>query len=298
LVTGQRAIDGFLTLGLGQRVGLFAGSGVGKSTLLGEITKYAHCDCAVVALIGERGREVRPFIEQVLGARGLARSVVVVATSDQSPLLRIRAARTAVALASDFRDQGKNVLFVLDSITRLASAQREIGILLREPPTARGYTPSVFGLLTAILEQLGTNERGSITGIISVLVDGDDTEEPISDAVRSIVDGHIVLDRQLAERGHYPAIRISRSLSRVFDLVCTAEHRAAAEALRAAMAVYDDFADMIRLGMYQPGTTPQIDRAMKLMPELERFLCHPPGEISSFDQTLRQLGQLARGWAN
>ena len=295
-ITGQRAIDGFLTLGAGQRVGLFSGSGVGKSTLLGEIARHSNSDCNVVTLIGERGREVRPFLDDVLGPLGRQRSVVVVATSDESPLLRIRAAQVAMSIAHAFRERGRHVMFLCDSITRLAIAQREIGILLNEPPTARGYPPSVFRVLTQLLEQLGTDDRGSITGILSVLVEGDDTEEPVADAVRSVVDGHVVLDRDLAERGHYPAIRISRSVSRLFDHVVSAEHRRAAQRVRQAMATYHEFADMIRMGIYQPGQSKTVDNAIALQADINAFLCQQPGQLSTFSETTQRLEQLAARW--
>ena len=216
LVTGQRVIDGLLTCGRGQRIGLFAGSGVGKSTLMGQIARVADADCNVIALIGERGREVRPFLEDCLGETGLEKSVVVVATADEAPLLRIRAAETAITIADYFRSLGGDVLYLMDSMTRVATAQREISLSLGEPPGARGYPPSVQILMSRILEQLGTSHEGSITGIITVLVDGDDTEEPIADAARSILDGHVVLDRKLAAKNHFPAVNVLASVSRVF----------------------------------------------------------------------------------
>ncbi len=224
-VTGIRAIDGLLTLGKGQRVGLFAGSGVGKSTLLGEITKHAESDVNVVAMIGERGREVRPFIEHSLGPEGLKKSVVIVSTSDQPPLARVRASEAAVVIASWFRAQGQNVLLLLDSLTRLSHAQRELGLLLGEPPTSRGYTPSVFQKMARLLEQLGTSQAGSITGLLTILVDGDDMNEPVTDAARSILDGHIVLDRKLAHQGHFPAIDVLSSASRLFTDVTGKEQQ-------------------------------------------------------------------------
>ncbi|MCA9226003.1 MAG: FliI/YscN family ATPase, partial [Planctomycetales bacterium] len=234
-VTGQRVIDGLLTLGKGQRVGLFAGSGVGKSTLLGEIAKSASSDLNVIALVGERGREVRPFLEECLGPEGLARSVVIVSTADQPPLLRIRATQTAVTIADHFRSHGADVLLLVDSLTRLAMAQREIGLLMGEPPSARGYTPSVFQMLSNVLEQLGTSAHGSITGICTVLVDGDDMDEPVADNVRAVVDGHIVLSRRLAERGHYPAVDVGASVSRTFREVTDPQHQSAARKVRAAL---------------------------------------------------------------
>jgi flagellum-specific ATP synthase len=295
-VTGQRAIDGLLTLGRGQRIGIFAGSGVGKSVLLGEIAKGAESDLNVIALIGERGREVRTFLEDSLGPVGLARSVVVVATSDQSPLMRVRAAQSAITMAHHFREQGANVLFVLDSLTRLAMAQRELGLALGEPPSARGYTPSVFQLLATSLERLGNSARGSITGILTVLVDGGDLDEPISDTVRSVVDGHIILDRRLAERNHYPAISISQSISRISHEITDNKHQAAARKFRAIQATYAEAEDLIRIGAYAKGSDPQIDKAKELMPALEFFLKQPMGERSAFVETRAALERIAAAW--
>jgi flagellum-specific ATP synthase len=294
--TGQRVIDGFLTLGQGQRVGLFAGSGVGKSTLLGEIAKGAKSDINVIALIGERGREVRPFLDDCLGAAGLTRSVTVVSTADQTPLMRVRAAETAVAIADSFRREGANVLFMLDSMTRIAFAQREIGLQLGEPPSSRGYTPSVFQTLSRLLEQLGTSEHGSITGIVTVLVDGDDMDEPIADAVRSIVDGHIVLDRHLAEKAHFPAVNVGRSISRVFRDVTSKAHQQAATKLRTMMATYDEVLDLIRVNAYERGSSPQIDTAVKLMPAVDTFLRQQVDEYTSFTDSTKALSQIAAAW--
>ncbi len=295
-VTGQRVIDGLLTFGRGQRVGLFAGSGVGKSTLLGEIAKGAQSDLNVIALVGERGREVRPFLEDCLGPEGLARSIVVISTSDETPLMRVRAAETAVAIADHFRGQGAHVLLMMDSVTRLAMAQREIGLLLGEPPSARGYTPSVFQLLANILERLGTSAEGSITGILTVLVDGDDLDEPISDAVRAILDGHIVLDRKLAEAGHYPAVSIPASISRVFRDVTNGAHQAAVEKVRAILATHAEVALLIRVGAYAKGSSPKVDRAVALMPALQVFLRQQIGSSAPFDQTRNALAQIAAAW--
>jgi flagellum-specific ATP synthase len=295
-VTGQRAIDSVLTCGCGQRVGIFAGSGVGKSTLLGEIAKGSDADVNVIALIGERGREVRPFLDECLGETGRARSVVVVATSDQTPLMRLRAAQTAVTIADYFRELGGNVLFMLDSLTRLAMAQRELGLSLGEPPSARGYTPSVFQLLATTLEQLGNSDRGTITGIVTVLVDGDDLDEPISDAARALLDGHIVLDRRLAERGHFPAIDISRSISRVFRDVTDAPHQTAARKLRAILATHAEAEDLIRIGAYVKGTSPQVDRAVELMPAVNAFLRQSTGERTALDETRTVMSRLAAAW--
>lgn len=291
-VTGLRCIDGMLTLGQGQRVGLFAGSGVGKSTLLGEIAKYAVCDVNVVAMIGERGRELRPLIEDTLGPQGLARSVVIVSTSDQTPLARVRASETAVAIASWFRDQQKNVLFMLDSLTRLAHAQRELGLLLGEPPTSRGYTPSVFAKMAQLLEQLGTNDLGVITGLLTILVDGDDMNEPVSDAARAILDGHIILDRKLAHQGHFPAVNVLNSASRLFQEVTSNEHQAAASNFRRVLAKYNEIEDLLQIGAYQKGNLPETDRAIAINPELNRFLRQPMNAPSDFQSTMNELQRL------
>jgi flagellum-specific ATP synthase len=293
-VTGVRSVDGLLTLGQGQRVGLFAGSGVGKSTLLGEIAKHALCDVNVVAMIGERGREVRPFIEEVLGEEGLSRSVVIVSTSDQPPLARIRASEAAVAIASWFRDQGNNVLFMLDSLTRLAHAQRELGLLLGEPPTARGYTPSVFQKMAQLLEQLGTSERGVITGLVTILVDGDDMNEPVADAARSILDGHIVLDRKLAHQGHFPAINVLRSASRLFNDVTTAEQQRSVSKVRRVLAKYGEVEDLIQIGAYQKGAIRESDQAVAALPSVTNFLRQPVNSPSPFADTLKGLTELDR----
>lgn len=295
-VTGQKVIDSLLTLGIGQRAGLFAGSGVGKSTLLGEIARGAQSDLNVIALIGERGREVRPFLDDYLGAEGCARSVIVVSTSDQTPLMRVRAAQTAITIADGFRSQGAKVLLLLDSLTRLAMAQREIGLLLGEPPSSRGYTPSVFYLLANLLEQLGNTPDGSVTGILTVLVDGDDMDEPISDAVRGILDGHLVLDRSLAEKGHYPAIAVNRSLSRVFRDVTTKEHQAAAQKIRSILATWQEVADLVRIGAYAKGSSPRVDRALMLLPKVEQFLMQRAGSFSSFQDTRKQMEEIAAAW--
>jgi flagellum-specific ATP synthase len=296
LVTGQRAIDGLLTLGWGQRVGIFSGSGVGKSTLLGEIAKGSNADVNVIALIGERGREVRPFIEDCLGDVGMRKSVVVIATSDQTPLMRIRAAHTAITIGDHFRQSGAKVLLMLDSLTRLAMAQRELGLALGEPPTARGYTPSVFQLLANIIERMGNDGVGSLTGILTVLVDGGDMDEPVSDAVRGLVDGHFVLSRSLAERGHYPAIDIGRSLSRVAHEVTAPEHAAAARRLRALLAIYAEAEDLLRIGAYVKGSSPQIDRAVEMRPAVLAFLQQQIGQSVQFAQTVAETLRLAGNW--
>lgn len=295
-VTGLRAIDGLLTFGRGQRVGIFAGSGVGKSTLLGEVARGAESDVNVIALIGERGREVGPFMEDCLGEEGLARSVVVVATAEQTPLMRVRAGQCAIAMAEHFRDQGLNVVFMLDSATRLAMAQREMGLSLGEPPSSRGYTPSVFRLLAATVERLGNGSSGTMTGILTVLVDGEDMDEPIADAMRSFVDGHVVLERRLAERNHYPAINVGRSISRVAHDVISPPHLHAARKLRAILSTYSEAEDLIRIGAYARGSSPQIDKAIELMPAVTRYLRQDVGEAATFGQTQAALVQLTLGW--
>lgn len=296
LVTGQRVIDGLLTIGRGQRVGLFAGSGVGKSTLLGEIAKSAESDVNVIALVGERGREVRPFIEDCLGEAGLNRSVVVVATSDQTPLMRIKAVLTAATIAEEFRDQGAHVLFFLDSLTRLAMAQRELGLLLGEPPGSRGYPPSVQSLLASVLERLGCGSKGAITGLITVLVDGDDMDEPITDAARGILDGHIILSRKIAATGHFPSVDVLPSVSRVFREVTTEDHQNHARKLRSLLSTYAEIADLIQIGAYKSGTSPQVDRAVQIMPAVKRFLQQPVNHKATWQETQEQLTALAAVW--
>jgi flagellum-specific ATP synthase len=295
-VTGIRAIDSVLTCGRGQRVGIFAGSGVGKSTLLGEIAKGSQADVNVIALIGERGREVAPFLEDCLGPDGMERSVVIVATCEQTPLMRVRASQAAIAIADYFRDSGANVLFMIDSLTRLAMAQRELGLLLGEPPSARGYTPSCFQLLANTVERLGNAAVGGITALLTVLVDGGDLDEPISDSVRSLVDGHIVLDRKIAERGFYPAIDVSQSISRVATDVVTREHALAARKFRHVLATHAEVQDLIRIGAYVRGSSPMVDRAIELMPRVEKFLKQDVGERSTFEQTRQGLLQIAAAW--
>lgn len=295
-VTGQRAIDGLLTCGRGQRVGIFAGSGVGKSTLLGEIAKGSSAEVNVIALVGERGREVQPFLEDCLGPDGMARSVVVVATCDETALLRVRAAELALAIADDFRSRGGHVLLMVDSMTRLAMARRELGLALGEPPSARSYTPSVFQLLANFVERLGNDERGSITGLLTVLVEGDDLDEPITDAVRSFVDGHIVLDRRLAEAGHFPAIDVARSISRVAHEIIPPAQREAARKVRALLATYAEAEDLIRIGAYTRGTLPALDRAIELRPAVLDFLRQPMDARSGHVETRQRLEQFAAGW--
>ncbi|MBT9587016.1 FliI/YscN family ATPase [bacterium] len=290
-LTGVRAIDSGLLLGKGQRVGLFAGSGVGKSTLMGMIARRSSATVNVIALIGERGREVLEFVQQTLGDEGLARSVVVAATSDQSPLVRVKAALVATALAEAFREQGEEVLLLMDSVTRVAMAQREIGLAAGEPPTSRGYTPSVFAMLPKILERSGCSQQGSITAVYTVLVEGDDMNEPIADAVRGILDGHLVLSRSLAHQNHYPALDVLASVSRLMNQLAGPEHRAMARDLRAQLALYHENREMIQLGAYQPGNSPSLDRAVDCKPRIETFLCQEFDDYTTFDETLEQLRQ-------
>lgn len=274
--TGVRAIDGMLTCGLGQRIGLFGGSGVGKSTLLGMMARGTEADVVVLALVGERGREVRSFLEHDLGQDGLDRSVVVVSTSDSPPLVRLRAAYGATTIAEHFRARGKNVLLMMDSVTRFAMAQREVGLAAGEPPTAKGYPPSVFALLPGLLERAGNlRAGGSITAFYSVLVEGDDTNEPIADAVRGILDGHIVLSRDLAARNHYPAIDILQSVSRTMPDVTEPSHREKAGQVREWMAALRDSEDLVSVGAYIPGSNPRIDAALSRRDAIDRFLCQP-----------------------
>ncbi len=289
LAVGVRSIDALLTCGRGQRLGIFSGSGVGKSTLLGMIARHTEADVNVIALVGERGREVREFIERDLGAEGLARSVVVVATSDQPALLRINAAHTAVAIAEYFRDRGKDVLLLLDSLTRFAMGLREVGLAIGEPPTSRGYTPSVFAALPRLLERTGNTDSGSITGFFTVLVDGDDLNEPISDAVRGILDGHIVLSRTLASAGLYPAVDVLASLSRVMNDLVPPEHRAAASTFRRLLAVYRESEDLINVGAYQKGSNPRIDQALAKIDQMNAFLAQDTGEHADFEDSRNRL---------
>ncbi len=272
LGTGVRALDGALAVGRGQRIGIFGGSGVGKSTLLGMMSRYTEAAVTVIALVGERGREVRSFVEQDLGEEGLKRSVVVVSTSDSPPLLRIRAALTATAIAEYFRDRGKDVLLVMDSVTRVAMAQREVGLAAGEPPSSKGYTPSVFTLLPRIFERAGHLGRGSITGFYTVLVEGDDMNEPIADAVRGLLDGHIVLSRPLAWKNHFPAIDILDSVSRLMPDIATAEQIEAAGRLREILAVYRKSEDLINIGAYSPGSNPKIDKAIAQIDHIDFYL--------------------------
>ncbi|MBL4850123.1 MAG: FliI/YscN family ATPase [Planctomycetes bacterium] len=295
LTTGVRAIDAFVPVGRGQRVGIFAGSGVGKSTLLGQIVRHSEADATVIALVGERGREVREFLEETLGEEGRARSALIVATSDAPPLMRLRAASTAVTMAEAFRDEHKDVLLVVDSLTRFAAAQREIGLAAGEPPTTRGYPPSVYTELPKLLERLGCSERGSITALLTVLVEGDDLNEPVADCVRAILDGHIVLSRALAERNHYPAIDVLASVSRVIGRIASAEGREISAAARQLLAAYEAGRDLIEVGAYRPGSSPPLDRAVLLQPRLVEFLRQGAGEFSDIEQTLRELDAILAG---
>lgn len=290
---GVRALDGLVTLGKGQRVGIMAGSGVGKSVLMGMIAKNSQSDVNVIALIGERGREVREFIEHILGEEGLKKSVVIVATSDQSPLMRMRGAFVATAIAEFFCSEGKDVLMMMDSVTRFAMAQREIGLNTGEPPASKGYTPSVFSLLPKLLERAGTFEnKGSITGLYTVLVEGDDMDDPIGDAVRSITDGHIVLERSLAHKGHFPAIDVLQSTSRVMRNVVSPEHIKWATSMRENLAQYKQAEDLINIGAYKMGTNARIDRAVSLQESLENFLKQGVEEKSDLNLTRDYMAQL------
>ncbi|HEY3367214.1 MAG TPA: FliI/YscN family ATPase [Symbiobacteriaceae bacterium] len=293
LSMGVRAIDGLLTIGQGQRIGIFAGSGVGKSTLLGMVARATSADCNVIALVGERGREVREFIERDLGIEGLKRSVVVVATSEQPALIRIRAALMATTIAEAFRDQGLNAILMMDSVTRLAQAQREVGLSIGEPPATRGYTPSVFTMLPRVLERSGTGPAGSVTGIYTVLVDGDDMNEPIADAVRGILDGHVVLSRKMAHANHYPAIDVLGSVSRVMPEVTASPHQAASRKLRALLAAYREAEDLISIGAYQAGTRPEVDEAVAKLPAINRYLRQEVDDASTLPQAISGLMALA-----
>ena len=295
VATGVRVIDGLMTLGVGQRMGLFAGSGVGKSTLLGAIARGTTADVVVVALVGERGREVSEFLDRALGAVGRARSVVVVATSDAPPVERLRAAQSATAIAESFRDQGKNVMLLVDSVTRVARAQREIGLAAGEPPTSRGYPPSVFAMIPRLVERAGNAEgQGSITAMYTVLAEGDDLTDPVVDASRAALDGHIVLERPIAARGHYPAVDAVSSLSRVMEHVVPRPHLEAARRVRRALALYEQKRDLIALGAYQKGSEPELDQTLALLPELERFLCQDALLSEPLDRTRAELLRLAQ----
>lgn len=292
MVLGVKAIDGMLSLGKGQRMGIFAGSGVGKSTLMGMIARNALSDINVIALIGERGREVKEFIEKDLGEEGLKRSIVVVATSDQPALVRLKAAMTATAIAEYFREDGRDVLLLMDSLTRFAMAQREIGLSIGEPPVSRGYTPSVFGVLPKLLERAGTSNKGSITGLYTVLVDGDDFNEPITDTARGILDGHIMMDRKLAHKAHYPAIDVLASISRVMTDITDKKHRDLAMNIKKHMAVYHEAEDLINVGAYSKGSNAEIDLAIEKMPIIKEFLCQRTEDNIDIANTLRLMEEI------
>jgi len=293
LITGIRAIDGLLPCGKGQRIGIFGGSGVGKSTLLGSMARHNSADVTVIGMIGERNREVRGFLENELGPEGRKRSVVVCATSERPAPLRVRACFVALAVAEYFRDQGANVLLVMDSVTRLAMAQREIGLAAGEPPSQKGYTPSVFNLLPKVLERAGNFKRGSITGFFTVLVEGDDFNEPICDAVRGILDGHFILSRQLGNQGHYPAIDILHSVSRLTSAIATPAQKEALRKLRGALSAYRESEDLIQLGAYLAGSNPVLDASIRLRPELMEFLRQDHMATSTLPETLSRMEKLA-----
>lgn len=286
LTLGIRALDGLLTCGRGQRLGIFAGSGVGKSTLMGMIARNANVDINVIVLVGERGREVRDFIEKDLKEEGLKKSVLIIATSDQPAIIRQKSAMIATSIAEYFRDQGKNVLLLMDSLTRFAMAQREIGMSIGEPPVSRGYTPSVFQVLPRLLERSGNSQTGSITGLYTVLVEGDDQNEPIADAVRGILDGHIVLSRKLAHQNHYPAIDVLSSVSRVMPDIVSKEQKKVAGRIKSMMSTYTEAQDLIQVGAYKKGSSLEIDEAIMYHPKIKRFLCQEVEEQTDFEQTL------------
>ncbi len=292
--TGIRAIDGMLTLGQGQRVGIFGGSGVGKSTLIGMLTQFSSADVVIVALVGERGREVLDFIEGTLGPGGLRRCVLVVATSDQSPLLKTRAAQTATCIAEYFQQQGQNVLLIIDSLTRYAMAAREIGLANGEPPTNKGYTPSVFSKIAKLVERAGRFRIGSITAIYTVLMEGDDQQDPIVDAVRSFVDGHIMLSREMAIGGWYPPIDIVGSVSRLMSALVSKEHLVAALRMRKSLADYANSEDLVRIGAYRPGSDPDLDKAISIRPVIRRFLEQSPREMSDFSEVISAMQAISQ----
>ncbi len=289
LPLGVKAVDGLITVGKGQRIGIFAGSGVGKSTLMGMFARNTKADVNVIALIGERGREVREFIERDLGPEGMKRSVVVVSTSDKPALERKKAAQTATAIAEYFRDQGKDVLLMMDSLTRFSMAQREIGLASGEPPVSRGYPPSVYSEMPKLLERAGRSDKGSITGFYTVLVDGDDFNEPITDTARSILDGHIMLDRKLAHKNHYPAIDVLQSISRCMSQIAEREHKAYAGKLKNVLATYSEAEDLINIGAYKAGSNPGIDYAIAKIEEVNQFLCQEVGDKFTFEQSVALL---------
>ncbi|SBV91920.1 flagellum-specific ATP synthase [uncultured delta proteobacterium] len=293
LDVGVRSINSLLTLGKGQRVGIMAGSGVGKSTLMGMMARYTKADVNVIGLVGERGREVVEFMEKDLGPEGMARSVLVIATSDQSPLIRMRAAYAATAVAEYFRDQGKDVLLMMDSVTRFAMAAREVGLAVGEPPTTRGYTPSVFAQLPKLLERAGRSEKGTITGVYTVLVDGDDFNEPVADSVRSILDGHIVLTRDLADQGHFPAIDVLRSISRLRSDICPKDIISAGRTVTGNLATFKRVEDMVNIGAYARGSNPGIDKAIDMVPAINAFLQQDVADGQTLEASYSQLQKLA-----
>ena len=295
LPLGVKAVDGLITVGKGQRIGIFAGSGVGKSTLMGMFARNTKADINVIALIGERGREVREFVERDLGEEGMKRSVVVVATSDKPALIRNKAAKTATAIAEYFRDQGKDVLLMMDSLTRFSMAQREIGLASGEPPVTRGYPPSVYSEMPKILERAGNSDKGSITGLYTVLVDGDDFNEPITDTARSILDGHIMLNRKLAHKNHYPAIDVMQSISRVMSAIVDDEHKAASGKLKNVLATYAEAEDLINIGAYKQGSNKNIDYAISKIEAVNEFLRQRTDEKFMFDEEVQLLEQLFEG---
>lgn len=295
LPLGVKAVDGLITVGKGQRIGIFAGSGVGKSTLLGMFARNTKADINVIALIGERGREVREFIERDLGPEGMARSVVVVATSDKPALIRNKAAKTATAIAEYFRDQGKDVLLMMDSLTRFSMAQREIGLASGEPPVSRGYPPSVYSEMPKLLERAGRSDKGSITGLYTVLVDGDDFNEPITDTARSILDGHIMLNRRIAQRNHYPAIDVLQSISRVMSSIVGKEQKDASGQLKNVLATYAEAEDLVNIGAYKPGSNKNIDFALSKIDEVNEFLMQDVYDKYDYDEIINKLVQIFQG---
>lgn len=292
LPLGVKAVDGLITVGKGQRIGIFAGSGVGKSTLMGMFARNTKADINVIALIGERGREVREFVERDLGEEGMKRSVVIIATSDKPALIRNKAAKTATAIAEYFRDQGKDVLLMMDNLTRFSMAQREIGLASGEPPVTRGYPPSVYSEMPKLLERAGMGEKGSITGLYAVLVDGDDFNEPITDTARSILDGHIMLSRKLGHKNHYPAIDVLQSISRCMSQIATKEHKQLAGKLKNVMATYTEAEDLINIGAYKPGSNKNIDYAISKIDKVNEFLVQGTDEKFGFEEELKMLADV------
>lgn len=290
LQTGVRVIDSLMTVGRGQRMGIFAGSGVGKSSLLGQITRGTDADVVVCCLVGERGREVQDFVHEVLGREGASKAVMVVATSDRAPIERYLAPFVAVTIAEHFRDQGKNVLLLMDSVTRFAGACREIGLAAGEPPTVRGYPPSFFATVPKLVERMGRANGGSITGLLTVLLDGDDPNEPVADTLRGLLDGHVFLSREMASSGHFPAVDVLNSLSRLMSTLASPEHRARALSVRESLSAWRDGRDLVEIGAYKPGSNVKLDRAIQRMPIIETFLKQAPEELNAIDETLELLG--------